>query len=780
MSVNAGRVTAAPQFRRSAPAGSGELSAAARGRRRLLTFSALALYGAERWGTMLRPAPSERLLGLAALAVALAAAVPATRRYGRLPALALAVALCLLAFPVAGLQWNWFIHARIAVTARYVGDGLAGLPNAFVPYAGTSDAVRLVIMLGAAILLLDAAIVIGFAPAGFGDARRAGAALPLVALAVVPCTLVRPQHPYLQGLFLFALLAAFVWGERIRPAAVGPALYLAAAAGLVAVVVAPRLDLHKPLLNYRAWTGALIHRHLDAFDWNQTYGPLNWPHSGHPVLQVNATRADYWKAENLDVFNGYAWVAGATVPQPNLPEPSKRALATWTTTIRVTIRGMRTTDVISAGVALHPPAVPGGVRPGVDPGSFTAAQTMWPGTTYTVTSYSPDPTAAQLRTAGSDYPDRSLIDDLTLTIPRRGAPPQDFTQVPFPLFHTLGDPPPRGSRAWRAAHRGARLDAANRRIIAKLMRDSPYAGAYALAQRLARRSATPYAFVESVLRYLSHGYRYNQQPPVSTYPLASFLFKTKLGYCQQFSGAMALLLRMGGLPARIAAGFTSGTQQTPRGPFVVSDIDAHAWVEVWFPRYGWVRFDPTPAVAPARAEVSTAAAVSQLAKTGAPSPGALRAHGPVVRSGPGSAPRHSGGGVSGLLITAAVVALASLALLVRSLLRRTPTPDDLLDELERAMVRGGRPLGGGVTLAALEHRFRSAGASGYIRSLRLMRYGGDAREPTLRGRRALRKELRRDLGLGGRLRALWALPPALPAALARLRRGASPGGALNS
>ena len=47
---------------------------------------------------------------------------------------------------------------------------------------------------------------------------------------------------------------------------------------------------------------------------------------------------------------------------------------------------------------------------------------------------------------------------------------------------------------------------------------------------------------------------------------------------------MALLLRMGGVPARVATGFTSGTRQGKYGPFVVTDINAHAWVEVWFPQ----------------------------------------------------------------------------------------------------------------------------------------------------------------------------------------------------
>ena len=51
---------------------------------------------------------------------------------------------------------------------------------------------------------------------------------------------------------------------------------------------------------------------------------------------------------------------------------------------------------------------------------------------------------------------------------------------------------------------------------------------------------------------------YNQNPPAARYPLASFLIN-KVGYCQQFAGEMALLLRMGGVPARVATGFTTGT-----------------------------------------------------------------------------------------------------------------------------------------------------------------------------------------------------------------------------
>ncbi len=310
----------------------------------------------------------------------------------------------------------------------------------------------------------------------------------------------------------------------------------------------------------------------------------------------------------------------------------------------------------------------------------------------------------------------------------------------------------------------------SRASIAKLMADSPYASAYGLAQNLAAHSRTPYAFVTSVLHFLSraHGYTYDQKPPVSRYPLVSFLFKDKRGYCQQFSGTMALLLRMGGLPARVAAGFTSGTRSGTRNQWQVSDIDAHAWVEVWFPHYGWVRFDPTPTVAPARGGATSTAIVKPLPGSGGALPGSSTRQSQAASHTSKNAPHSSGGGLSPLLIVPALAALALLALLARGLLRPHQTTDTLLDELERAMARTGRPLGAGVTLAGLEHRFRdSPAAAGYIRALRLERYGGVRESPSRRGRRALREQLRRDLGLTGRLRALWALPPRPPGGLAR-------------
>ena len=757
MSAGASSVTIAPRLQRSSTHDAHERSEKSRRRIRLSTFAALALYGIVRWATLISPAPGTRLLGLLALAVAVAGLVPLLQRYGTGAMFAAAVALCLLALPVAGLPWQWFVHERIALSAREIGTGLSGLANTLVPYAGPGEAVRLVIVLGAAVLLLDAAIVMAFAPAGFGDARRAGAALPLIALAVVPATLVRPQFPYLQGLVLFALMAAFMWGERVRREAVGTAVVLATLAGVTAAVAAPRLDQHHPWVDYRAWAGAPTNVHVDSFDWNQTYGPLHWPRKGRVVMTVTAKQGDYWKAENLGLFNGYAWVLGTQSVQKPLPPPSRAAVARWTQHIKVTIDGMKTSDVIAAGEARQPTSVPGGVQEGDEPGTWVGQDTLGPGTTYEVSTYSPRPSGTQLAHAGRRYPVGALNTYLTLAFPQVGVPAGVTPQVTFPPFHAAS--PPLMSEPSFAQN------------ATKYVTSSPYAAAYELARRLAARAATPFAFVTSVERYLAHGYTYNENPPVSTYPLVSFLFSKKTGYCQQFSGTMALLLRMGGVPARVAAGFTSGTEDAGNR-WVVTDIDAHAWVEVWFPTYGWVRFDPTPLVAPARGG-QTAVPFDKPFLSGS----SATAVTPRRDSSSNPSPTHaahggSAGGPSPLLIIPALVLLAAIAGLVRALLASAPSPEDLLGELELALARTGRPIGNGVTLVALEHRFReSPGAAGYIRSLRLVRYGGASEGPSAAQRRALREQLGQGLGITGRLRALWALPPH-PAVPARRRAGA--------
>jgi transglutaminase-like putative cysteine protease len=79
--------------------------------------------------------------------------------------------------------------------------------------------------------------------------------------------------------------------------------------------------------------------------------------------------------------------------------------------------------------------------------------------------------------------------------------------------------------------------------------------------------------------------------------LLAFLTRTRIGFCEHYTAAMTVLVRELGLPARIAVGFRSGTRQEDGG-YLVRSGDAHVWVEVLFPGYGWLQFEPEPGPAP--------------------------------------------------------------------------------------------------------------------------------------------------------------------------------------
>jgi protein-glutamine gamma-glutamyltransferase len=712
---------------------------------RLAAFSALALYGALRWVTLLKPEPGGRILGLAGLSIALAAAGPLLGRRHRAFPTILAIMAVLCTFALCGVPLQWVRHLRIAVTANGISEGLGGLPRALVPYNGLNVWIRTVIMLGAGILLLDAALMLTFARGRVTDARRVAVALPLIALAVIPSTVVRPSMVYLHGLLLFALLCAFIWGERLHSDDLATVLGLAVVAGIVAMVLSPALDPHKPWVNYEALAGGLAPGHIETFDWSQRYGPLNWPRKGHEVIDVQARRPDYWKAEDLDSFTGRGWVSGQVSGGNQLAGVDRAAIRRWTQTIRVTIRAMKTDNVIAAGFAGQPSKLSSPAEPGESPGTWTASTQLGPGDSYAVQVYDPHPSAAQLTAAGDHYSGAPVTGYRTIVLPVSTHTFRPL-EVVFPAFHS--------HQPVRTALGGPTHGAAS------FVRSSAYGRAYALAQRLERKAATPYVFVASVQAYLARGFSYNEDTPNSPYPLERFLFTDKFGYCQQFAGSMALLLRMGGVPARVAVGFTTGTYDSASHQWVVGDVDAHAWVEAWFPHYGWVRFDPTPAAAPARGGKVPILPASALPQK--PSPGAPGSHGLGAGVKPTTTTAHTGGGTSPWVVIAPTVAVLTLIALALALTRgpREPSSDELLAELERALARSGRPVTTGTTLSELEHRFRIAPeAAAYVRSLRIARFAGATELPTPEQRRALRAQLRAGLGIAGTLRGLWALPP---------------------
>ena len=131
-----------------------------------------------------------------------------------------------------------------------------------------------------------------------------------------------------------------------------------------------------------------------------------------------------------------------------------------------------------------------------------------------------------------------------------------------------------------------------------VMERSVYARTWELAQELKRDNETAMDYVRAVDEYLSGPeFRYVErpaQPPAGVAPLDFFINESHEGYCQHYAGAMALMLRMGGIPARVATGFSPGGYSDRKKAWIVRDTDAHAWVEIWFDAYGWVTVDPTP------------------------------------------------------------------------------------------------------------------------------------------------------------------------------------------
>lgn len=85
-----------------------------------------------------------------------------------------------------------------------------------------------------------------------------------------------------------------------------------------------------------------------------------------------------------------------------------------------------------------------------------------------------------------------------------------------------------------------------------------------------------------------------------------FLFTTRQGFCEHYSGAFVFLMRAAGIPARVVLGYLGGEPNPITGELVVRQSHAHAWSEVWLPGQGWVRVDPTAAVAPDRVQRGTA------------------------------------------------------------------------------------------------------------------------------------------------------------------------------
>ncbi len=564
---------------------------------RLAAFAALLAFAVGHWAALVSGPPALRM---AALVVFLTAGGLALARLGRLPmsrrartvgCAGVSAVTLVGGMVITGLALRLLWPGNWDDLADQLDRGLSAIHTVTWPVSGRDDSVRLAVLLGAPLLGGLAAVL------AFWPARRHGAllrGLALVSLLVLYGTAVTEHdlgRPLLRGGILLLLVAAWLWLPRLEPREAATGAVTVLAVGLLSLPLSTGLDAESPWWDYRSWNWFGGEADV-AFDWNHSYGPMNWPREGKTLLNVETAKPAYLKAETLDRFDGQRWVRAAA-GSDGRPGGELPVLASdrWEQRLRVTIRALRSDFVVTTGTPL---AVNGAdpVTPSADGTVTKLGEPLEKGESYTVRSYVPEPRAAEMRSAepGSEGPGSSYFSIAArytgIALPATAAPGPGASR---PVFV-----PPRGLPGVESSGGAARE-----------LSESPYRRTYRLARRLTADAATTFDAVRGVERYLERNMRYDEGPPQRRFPLESFLFKDKIGYCQHFSGAMALLLRMSGIPARVVSGFSPGVRDAEkRNEYRIRDLDAHSWVEVYFAGIGWVTFDPTPPVAPAQSQVA--------------------------------------------------------------------------------------------------------------------------------------------------------------------------------
>jgi transglutaminase-like putative cysteine protease len=733
---------------------------------------ALAAFAGLQWMGLLEPAEPGRAweaIGLVALVVAgLAGAARLPGAWRVIAAILVAVTAFALALLAGGVADEYLRPDRWSALVAGVGRGIEALPGVRVPYRGVDEWTRTVIGTGGTMLMVLAALLAFWprstrrAPGGrsrgaSGTRERVGfpvlALIALVTLYAVPAVVLNADGEFLRGAILALLMLGFLRLEKLRVSDAGAGAAVATAAAIAALVAAPLLDAREPWFDYENWAVETAATRAVSFSWDHDYSPLDWPRDGREMLRVKARIPSYWKARDLDIFDGITWRAD---PRPSgvdarvyIPE-SASAGDRWEQEIEVTLRNLRTDTFVTAGVAT---GVRGEVGFPAGDGVFVSPNGLGRGDSYSADVYTPRPADRQLREEPPEYGEfmRRFRGSYLAVLPAQpGREPADPLRVGFRV-----DWP-----AWDAAPTPTiERFGTSERAQGKLLEEAGMARLWELARELRAEAETPFEYVELVEDHLADGFAYSETPPESAATLDGFVFDAKIGFCQQFSGAEALLLRMGGIPARVATGFTSGSFDEKQREYVVRDLDAHSWVEAWFPAYGWVTRDPTPTSAPPRSQPGEDRPGAVTGATpGAPDLGGERLG--DLESGRQLAQEDGTSAttlkVGGLL---AAVVLVGGGLLERRRRRRLPPPAQRpMAEFERALRRARIEGGAGRTLSSIEREYSGwPGAVGYIRALREQRYSNrPPTRPTAEQRRGLRAALARD---AGRLRAWWALPP---------------------
>ena len=683
-----------------------------------------------------------------------------------------------------------------------VAGGAQSLGTVRMPYDGADPWPRAALELGGS-LLLDR----GRAARVLAARRRARRGYPFLALVALLVLVVSPvvslggTRPLLLGAAIAALTVCFLWLERL-PLRPGHRRRRAARRGAGGRAAAGRRRRpRRAVVRLQGVRRGARAGRPGPLQLEPDYGPIDWPRDGNEVMRVTSDEPHYWKAANLSSVrrDGLERAGRGRPPGRDVEDELRedwRNKPGWQDRIEVSVRRMRTLDVAGArhdhgdrerdaagapvrrarpldgelGAAPRRLLHGRGLRPGADGGRGA------PGRPHGLPRLARRP-ARDHRPVPAWSGSRPCA--------RSAAWPTGAIDAAVVHFRPFGDDDGRLRHLSRRS--GAR--ATTRSTARSAARRTRARGSWPSSS--APTAETPFEYI--LLRQqptcrrrvrLLRAAAGSRAPGRA--PLDAFLIDTKEGYCQHFSGAMALLLRMGGIPARVATGFSPGGFSKRRNAWIVRDTDAHAWVEAWYDELGWVTYDPTPDATPARSQIAALEAApapipaspaaddadGRRRRVRRAQPGVLRPE-PALRpaaqqpgrgAGRGAGRRASPGGRGRWPALARACSWPSrcVPLAPRGAAAAAPCHRSTARS-PSSRPRCAAPAGRcrpGTTLRQLEQRLgASPDATAYLRALSASRYGPAPEPPTAAQRRALRRALAQGLGPAGRLRAFWALPP---------------------
>ena len=596
---------------------------------------------------------SPMLGGSVALVVpVMIAAALVTARVLRVRGPILMLAWCCAAVLIAGEPARWLWPAHWGGLISRLADGAQQLPLLLQQTADSRWPLTVWLILTGTMLLAGAGMATLVPQSTI--VRIIGFLLILLPWAA-GTGLRQADEPAWLGLVV--LLTILLWwspsGSRAR---LVPVIALATAAALLAMAVTQVAGPRRPWVRLHGLAAA--QPRFTTLSTRQSYGPLNDRRTGATMLEITADQPALWRVQSLDRFSFRGWDLDPD-PEPELPQPSA-----ITENIQVQVKGLRQDLVVSPGRIVSVESQ--GDTKDMDGEAFRIEPTPQNGDTYQVQAEVVQSDAGVLRTIPSSSDSRL----------------EQYTTIGGG-FGGFGGPVLVGHFGQSPSTRTVRNRFSDGLGRSRAFGFGRFQDVIDLADRLSVGAKTPFEVVERVQHYLvdSGIFRYTTQvSDAGMMPLVDFLTTTHEGYCQHFAGAAAMLLRLAGVPTRVVAGFATG-ESDGNGHYRVRDLDAHAWIEVYFAGVGWVPFNPTPAAAPA----AVPAAVDPLS------------------------PPAAAADLSDRLAAPATVALLTLLLLAAGVAGRRRTRRDLVAVLEGLTGRTGGTVQPSTTLAELRRHLAGIG-----------------------------------------------------------------------